>query len=81
MINSIKCLFQVYKNTNSTFLLSNADVISSMNFSRADVVDMFGLNPYWPLLKIECLSMNLSSLTLSSFSRILENCGKREIGL
>ena len=46
-------------------LLSNADVISSVDFRRANYDDMFGLNPYW--LLVECLLMELTSLTLLAY--------------
>ena len=44
-------------------------------------VDILVRNPYWLVDSILFLSINLSSLLLYSFSRILENWHSRDIGL
>ena len=46
MVDCVEGLFEVNKYTNSTFLWSKAEVISSVSTNRANDVDMLDLNPY-----------------------------------
>ena len=73
--------FRLVKTPMVHLFWSKADVISSVNSVRAIHVDILALNPNILLFKLLYLSIYVSNLLWNSYSKNLENCGSRDIGI
>ncbi len=74
---SKRCLLRSMNTPTAYPLWSMEFVIFTIESVFASNVDLFALKPYCLNL---CLSMNLSNLSLKSFSNIMGNCGSKDAG-
>lgn len=73
MIYCVECFFRSMNIPTVYCFWSTELVISSTDSVSASDVVRLNLNPYWLSVSNLCLSMNLSSQLLKSFSKVLEN--------